>query len=192
MAPKRSTKLIGTMVKTSRKVVKETVQVAVIQSVQKTTRGDEDKEKAQGPSRTIPVEHKSEQENQSVQVPVEEKGKAKSTKEVGKEKKKKRKRREGGGEGYKRYVFGVLKEVHPGMGISSKAMTILNNLMNDMFERLASEAGRLTKYTRRMTLSSREIQGAVRLVLPGELGKHAIAEGTKAVTTYVSNNTTMS
>lgn len=37
-----------------------------------------------------------------------------------------------------------------------------------------------------MTLSSREIQGAVRLVLPGELGKHAIAEGTKAVSNYVS------
>ena len=89
-------------------------------------------------------------------------------------------------------MYRVLKQVHPGMGISSKAMTILNNLMNDIFERLASEAGRLTKYARRRTLSSIEIQGAVRLVLPRELGKHAISEGIKAVTTYVSNYTTMS
>ncbi|CAB4313299.1 unnamed protein product [Prunus armeniaca] len=102
---------------------------------------------------------------------------------------KKRKRRErGGGEEYKIYVHRVLKQVHPGMGVSSKGMTVLNNLMNDMFERLADEAARLTTYTARKTLSSREIQGAVKLVLPGELGRHAMAEGTKAVSTYVSNN----
>ncbi|BFG34560.1 hypothetical protein CerSpe_208340 [Prunus speciosa] len=75
-----------------------------------------------------------------------------------------------------------------GMRVSSKGITVLNNLMNDMFERLANEAARLTKYTARKTLSSREIQGAVKLVLPGELGRHAMAEGTKAVSTYASNN----
>lgn len=67
-------------------------------------------------------------------------------------------------------------------------MTILNNLMSDMFERLADEAVKLKKYTGHMTLSSREIQGAVKLVLPGELGLHAIAEGAKAVTNYMSND----
>lgn len=106
--------------------------------------------------------------------------------------KRRRKRRgtaagEGGGEGYKRYVYRVMKQVHPEMGISSKAMTIINNLMSDMFERLAEEAARLQKYTGRRTMSSREIQGAVKLVLPGDLGKHAIAEGTKAVSNYVSH-----
>jgi histone H2A len=35
-----------------------------------------------------------------------------------------------------------------------------------------------------MTLSSREIQTAVRLLLPGDLAKHAVSEGTKAVTKY--------
>jgi histone H2B len=74
------------------------------------------------------------------------------------------------------------------MAIWSKAMTVLNNLMSDMFERVAEEAARLSKYTGRVTLTSREIQGAVRLVLPGELGKHAVAEGSKAVTTFINNN----
>ncbi|KAI4322341.1 hypothetical protein L6164_022046 [Bauhinia variegata] len=73
------------------------------------------------------------------------------------------------------------------MGISSKAMTILNNLMNDMFERLANEAARLNRHTGQITLSPRDIQGAVKLVFPGELGKHALAEGAKAVTAYLSN-----
>src|SRR5689334_10690747 len=36
------------------------------------------------------------------------------------------------------------------------------------------------------TISSREIQTAVRLILPGELAKHAVSEGTKAVTKYNS------
>ncbi|XP_019190854.1 PREDICTED: histone H2B type 1-P-like [Ipomoea nil] len=103
--------------------------------------------------------------------------------------KRKRKRRwgrsAGSGEGYKRYVFKVMKQVHPDLAISSKAMTVINNLMGDMFERIAVEAATLSKYISRATLSSREIQDAVKLVLPGDLGKHAIAEGTKAVTTYL-------
>ena len=39
---------------------------------------------------------------------------------------------------------------------------------------------------KRSTISSREIQTAVRLLLPGELAKHAVSEGTKAVTKYTS------
>ncbi|XP_015078035.1 histone H2B.1-like [Solanum pennellii] len=104
----------------------------------------------------------------------------------------KRKRAKVGGgvgpsEGYRRYVFRVMKQVHPDMGISSKAMTVLNNLMGDMFERIANEAAILTKYVGRTTLASVDIQDAVKLVLPGELGKHAIAEGTKAVANYVTS-----
>lgn len=67
-------------------------------------------------------------------------------------------------------------------------MTVINGLMNNMFERVAEEASKLCKYTKKMTLTSREIQGAVRLMLPGELAKHAIAEGTKAVTNYMTND----
>ncbi|KAI3679455.1 hypothetical protein L2E82_51366 [Cichorium intybus] len=108
----------------------------------------------------------------------------------GNEGKKTRKRRKvgesGGGEGYKRYLYRVLKQVHPDLAISAKAMTIINNLMSDMFERLADDAARLSDYNKKMTMSSREIQGAVKLVVPGELGKHAVAEGTKAVTNYMS------
>ncbi|KAK9079099.1 hypothetical protein SSX86_000769 [Deinandra increscens subsp. villosa] len=105
----------------------------------------------------------------------------------GKRKKKRRKVGEVSGElGYKTYLYRVLKQVHPDLGISSKAMVIVNNLMGDMFERVAEVAARLSEYNKKMTLSSREIQAAVKLVLPGELGKHAIAEGTKAVTSYVS------
>lgn len=103
-----------------------------------------------------------------------------------KKRRKRRARRGKGGDSYKRYVYKVLKQVHPELGVSSKAMAVLNNYVADMFERLAGEAARLSRYVGRPTMSSREIQGAVRLVLPGELGRHADAEGTKAVTNYMS------
>ena len=107
---------------------------------------------------------------------------ASKKKAVAGEKKRKHKRKES----YSVYIYKVLKQVHPDTGISSKAMSIMNSFVNDVFERIANEASRLAKYNKKSTISSREIQTAVRLLLPGELAKHAVSEGTKAVTKYTS------
>jgi histone H2B len=101
----------------------------------------------------------------------------------GGDKKRRRRRRES----YSIYIYKVLKQVHPDTGVSSKAMSIMNSFVNDIFERIAAEASRLAHYNRRSTITSREIQTAVRLLLPGELAKHAVSEGTKAVTKYTSS-----
>ncbi|GER28629.1 histone H2B [Striga asiatica] len=90
-------------------------------------------------------------------------------------------------ETYKIYIFKVLKQVHPDIGISSKAMGIMNSFINDIFEKLAVQSSRLARYNKKPTITSREIQTAVRLVLPGELAKHAVSEGTKAVTKFTSS-----
>ncbi|ELU35579.1 Histone domain-containing protein [Rhizoctonia solani AG-1 IA] len=80
-------------------------------------------------------------------------------------------------------------------------MAILNSFVNDIFERIATEASskhstcsnrfvfltsylELASYSKKSTISSREIQTSVRLILPGELSKHAISEGTKSVTKF--------
>ena len=118
------------------------------------------------------------------------KGKAPAAKKVAAKK-------EGAGKGGKRhrksnyssyssYIYKVLKQVHPDTGVSKKAMVIMDSFVHDLFERIASESGRLARYNKRHTISSREIQTSVRLVLPGELAKHAVSEGTKAVTKYNS------
>ena len=112
---------------------------------------------------------------------VKKAGKAQKKPSGDKKKKKKRK------ETYSLYIYKVLKQVHPDTGISSKAMSIMNSFVNDIFERIAGEASRLAHYNKRSTISSREIQTAVRLLLPGELAKHAVSEGTKAVTKYTSS-----
>ena len=90
-------------------------------------------------------------------------------------------------ETFNTYIYKVLKQVHPDTGVSNKAMSIMNSFVADIFERIAEEASRLASYNKRSTISSREIQTAVRLILPGELAKHAVSEGTKAVTKYQSN-----
>uniref|UniRef100_A0A8C1A2U2 Histone H2B n=1 Tax=Cyprinus carpio TaxID=7962 RepID=A0A8C1A2U2_CYPCA len=117
-------------------------------------------------------------------APAPKKGSKKAvTKTQKKGDKKRRKTRK---ESYAIYVYKVLKQVHPDTGISSKAMGIMNSFVNDIFERIAGEASRLAHYNKRSTITSREIQTAVRLLLPGELAKHAVSEGTKAVTKYTT------
>ena len=71
-------------------------------------------------------------------------------------------------------------------GISKKGMAVMNSFINDLFEKMTTEAGKLARINKKSTLSSREVQTAVRLVLPGELAKHAVSEGTKAVTKFTS------
>ena len=61
------------------------------------------------------------------------------------------------------------------------------SFVNDFFERNAGEALRLAHYNKCSTITSWEIQTAVRLLLPGGLAKHAVSEGTKAVTKYTSS-----
>lgn len=140
-----------------------------------------------------PAEKKPSEEKKSTvaeKAPAEKKPKAgkKLPKDAGAgagDKKKKRMKKSS--ETYKIYIFKVLKQVHPDIGISSKAMGIMNSFINDIFEKLAQESSRLARYNKKPTITSREIQTAVRLVLPGELAKHAVSEGTKAVTKFTSS-----
>ena len=85
------------------------------------------------------------------------------------DKKRKRKRKES----YAIYIYKVLKQVHPDTGVSSKAMSIMNSFVNDIFERIAAEASRLAHYNKRSTITIREVQTVVRLLLPGEHANHA-------------------
>ncbi|KAM7378572.1 hypothetical protein PAMA_013463 [Pampus argenteus] len=136
------------------------------------------------PSHIRFFEHRSSEMPEPAKSAPKKGSKKAVTKTAGKGGKKRRKTRK---ESYAIYVYKVLKQVHPDTGISSKAMGIMNSFVSDIFERIAGEASRLAHYNKRSTITSREIQTAVRLLLPGELAKHAVSEGTKAVTKYTSS-----
>ena len=70
-----------------------------------------------------------------------------ATKDAVKGDKKKRKPRRK--ESYGIYIYKVLKQVHPDTGVSSKAMSIMNSFVNDLFERIAAEASKLAHYNKR-------------------------------------------
>jgi histone H2B len=86
---------------------------------------------------------------------------------------------------FKREIHRVLKQVYPKTSISTKSMSILNEMMADIFERLASESRTLIRKGKNTTLTSREMQTSAKLVLNGELCKHGASEAAKAFQKYV-------
>ncbi|XP_020254011.1 histone H2B.2-like [Asparagus officinalis] len=175
MAPKRSTKkkLVGTVVKTTKKFVEETVKVSVedngvldglgetqtqqdsqpiqASSIVEIVARDEEAREEPKPEEPKKVKSKNSKAQEEQREPTDEKAKPKGRQAQearvtaqGKTQKGRRRRRRNfaGGEytevqgNYKRYVFKVLKQVHPELGMSSRAMTVIDAMMNDMFERI--------------------------------------------------------
>eukprot|EP01026_Neomeris_dumetosa_P050705 TRINITY_DN4451_c0_g1_i10.p1 TRINITY_DN4451_c0_g1~~TRINITY_DN4451_c0_g1_i10.p1 ORF type:complete len:1021 (+),score=170.89 TRINITY_DN4451_c0_g1_i10:42-3065(+) len=77
-------------------------------------------------------------------------------------------------------IYKVLKIVHPGLGISRKSMQVVNSVVEGLFNKISNEASLLVKYNKSNMLTSREIQTAVRLIVPNVLALNAVTEGTKA------------
>lgn len=99
---------------------------------------------------------------------------------------KRKKRSKNSEKNFSTYIYKVLKQVHPDTGISSNAMNELNSMVLYLVERIMNAVNLLTSQNKKKTISARDIQGAVRMVLPGELAKHAVSEGTKALTRFNS------
>merc|ERR1719198_1186487 len=70
------------------------------------------------------------------------------------------------------------------MRISKQAMAIMNSQVNDTFDRISNEALKLSRISKSATLKARDVTSACRLVLPGELAKHAVAEGSRCLMKY--------
>ena len=78
----------------------------------------------------------------------------------------------------------MLRQRQTGLSLSHDSVNSLDSFVKDMFERIAEEAGRLARYNKRRTITHEDIEAAVRLLLPGELRKHAITEATKSLIRY--------
>jgi len=83
---------------------------------------------------------------------------------------------------YTTYIKRLAKKGGKKVALSGKAVKVLQSFVADIFEQLATEAGALARSTKKRTISSAEIQTAVRLTLPMELSQHCMAEASKAVT----------
>ncbi|CAD8214039.1 unnamed protein product [Paramecium octaurelia] len=86
-------------------------------------------------------------------------------------------------ESYAIYIYNVLKQVHPELEISIKAMNIMNQFINDIFHRITLEVSNLIRFRdkNRKTLRPREIQTVVKLLFPGDLAHFSIAKSANAL-----------
>jgi histone H2B len=142
----------------------------------------QDEKKSVVESKETTEEKKSASRSQTEKKAVVE---SKKTKETAEEKKSEKKiRHKKRIETFSTYIFKVLKQVHSDIGISNRAMLVMNSFVTDIFERIAREGAHLVDVNERDTLGSREIQTSVRLVLPGDLAKHALSEGGKAIAKF--------
>ena len=82
------------------------------------------------------------------------------------------------------YIYKVLKSIAGDIGISRKGMDVVNSLVKDMFDQVAWESSKLVRYNHKKTLSSNAVQTAVKLLLPQDLGSHAMMEAQKALSKF--------
>jgi histone H2B len=87
------------------------------------------------------------------------------------------------------YLHKVFKQVNPDTIMSKQVSNLMNSFCMDIFKRISREALFLAEVNKKTTVTSRDIQTAVRLILPGELASIAVLEGTKAVTKYFMDKT---
>jgi histone H3 len=78
----------------------------------------------------------------------------------------------------------VLKQIHPAMVLMKPAKRAVCQAVYWCAENIVATAFTHLRHGK-ATVTARELQSAIRLFIPGELAKHAISEGTKAVTKIV-------
>ena len=82
---------------------------------------------------------------------------------------------------YALYISRVLKSVFPEIGITMPSINIMDSFVRDIFERIALEASSLARNYGKSTITVKEIETATKLILKGDLNKHAVSEGQSAI-----------
>lgn len=84
------------------------------------------------------------------------------------------------------YIYLVLKEIHPDLKISMRAMSVMNNLIGNIFEKIVNRTNHFSKINDLQAISSCEIQRAIRLAFENDITVNASASARQSVAKYVS------
>ena len=81
-------------------------------------------------------------------------------------------------ENFKIFLFRIMKKCAPDeVGISKEGMSVMNSILMQVYRKITSTVAEFHKHS----IKGPDIQTAVKLLIPGELGKHAVTEGSSAV-----------
>lgn len=81
-------------------------------------------------------------------------------------------------------ITALSKTMQPDQTFTADALDEMNKLANIIVEKVMKAVNIIIASSKAKTVTSRDIQSAVRLVFQGELAKHAVSEGTKYVTRW--------
>lgn len=84
-----------------------------------------------------------------------------------------------------------MKEVKPELSISKKGMMMVNNILAELFIKIMQEARNLMIFSKRQTLSSKEIESSIKLHFPGELMKLAVQTSRTSLQKFTSAEWTL-
>ena len=87
---------------------------------------------------------------------------------------------------YCSYIHKVMRQVHPNLHVQKKAMFEVNALVENVVKRMTEKSANIAIAGGKGTLQSRHVLAAAKLIMPHKLSKHAVSEGTKAVTKFTA------
>lgn len=91
--------------------------------------------------------------------------------------------------GLQRYIRLVSAQTGPDLRVSQHFLNLTDEILSVVLNSLINSAMLIKKTSGREELMAKDIQAAVRVLIGGDLAKHAVSEGTKAVTIYMSDTT---
>mmetsp|Transcript_13650 Transcript_13650/g.25740 ORF Transcript_13650/g.25740 Transcript_13650/m.25740 type:complete len:301 (-) Transcript_13650:801-1703(-) len=76
---------------------------------------------------------------------------------------------------FKLYINRMLKRIHPEVGISKAGLASVNTFLNDVFDSLCTESGKIVRAAKKRTLSDNEVQQAIQRVFPSSLASRFLS-----------------
>ena len=98
------------------------------------------------------------------------------------------KRKSAGTRSWKRYLHMFLRKDYKGeIAITKKGMMVMNSMVNDIVRKIGIEAADCMKYSKKVTLSEREVSTAVKLIFPNDMAEDCNRYVTEAVVRYTES-----
>lgn len=87
------------------------------------------------------------------------------------------------------YISKILKQVNPKSGITSNAKQQLNGALCNVSKKITQIISNLTECSSKKTISTKEIENAIKLIFTGDLRTNSLLEGTKSVEKFNEKST---
>ncbi|XP_042879232.1 histone H2B-like [Penaeus japonicus] len=90
-------------------------------------------------------------------------------------------------ESYRLYISRIVKDIEPNFGITRQGLNVMDNVTCDLFEELGRIAADFIKVGKRVTLSDRDVEAAIKLTISRDLRSDCIRQARAAVKRFKEN-----